>query len=212
MTTEEKTLKEKTIAPGFLPSNRQEFTILHLSTIVYAVMATIGVLVAIYGHHNFASMFDIPSTVPTRWQWAAAAVLGAGVLLIASYLFEDLFPSYAALRTQMTLLLGPTSVTTGIYLALTSAVAEELLFRGAILPYTGLFISSLLFGLMHLDPGGRISAWSFWAMLAGLLIGWIFEATGSILPCIAIHFLINAISINRLQRHYRHTFDLIKQV
>jgi len=86
----------------------------------------------------------------------------------------------------------------GIYTFLTVAVAapilEELIFRGVILngllknysPLKSILISSLLFGFLHLNPWQFIAAFNL-----GLLAGWVFYRTGSIIPAIAVHFVNN---------------------
>ncbi|MEL7001850.1 MAG: type II CAAX endopeptidase family protein [Bacteroidota bacterium] len=86
----------------------------------------------------------------------------------------------------------------GIYTFLTVAVAapilEELIFRGVILngllknysPLKAIMISSLLFGLLHLNPWQFIAAFNL-----GVLAGWVFYRTGSIIPAIAVHFVNN---------------------
>ncbi|MBI9099166.1 MAG: CPBP family intramembrane metalloprotease [Spirochaetaceae bacterium] len=78
------------------------------------------------------------------------------------------------------------------------AVCEEILFRGFILfglkrhysPHKSIFISSLLFGLVHLNP------WQFLtAFLLGLIFGWIAVKTESIILPILGHTLNNLMAL-----------------
>lgn len=83
-----------------------------------------------------------------------------------------------------------------IVMCLVPAFCEEFLFRGAILsnclPFgrgTAIFISALLFGLMHQN-----AEQIFYAFGAGLLLGLIYERTGSIWNCIFLHLINNFFS------------------
>ena len=78
-------------------------------------------------------------------------------------------------------------------LTVVPAVVEEFAFRGIVLGSLkkygsgyAIIISSALFGLMH----GNIVQIPFATML-GLVMGYVAVATGSIIPCVIIHFLNN---------------------
>lgn len=79
-----------------------------------------------------------------------------------------------------------------LLLAALSALAEEIVFRGLLLPYAGLTASSLAFGAAHLIPRQGLWAWSVWAGAAGLALGWVALATGGLLAPIAAHFAVNS--------------------
>lgn len=87
---------------------------------------------------------------------------------------------------------------TGIFafllLVIAAPILEELLFRGIILdgllkkysPLAAILISSLLFGLAHLNP------WSFInGLFIGIFSGWVYYKTRSVLPSIIIHASAN---------------------
>ena len=83
-------------------------------------------------------------------------------------------------------------------IALLAPVLEELLFRGAIEgrllqrwsnPWVGIAVSSLIFGIIHLNP-----AQIPFAFLMGLMFGWLYYRTGSLLPGIVGHVLNNSIA------------------
>lgn len=182
-----------------------ELNMVHVATIVYAIMATVGLIVMIYIRADAGKAFSWPGTYELRMKLTAATFLGTGLLLIASHLCESWFNAFHSIKVTLANAIGQSSYATAVYLALISSVGEELLFRGAIQPYTGLVFASAIFGLAHLGPEG-VSVWTIWAFFAGLLIGWIYQATGSILPAIAIHFLVNATSLLRLQYDARRGF------
>ncbi len=85
-----------------------------------------------------------------------------------------------------------------VYVAVLPAITEEILFRGMImgslLPYgktQALIISSVLFGLAHVNPIQAI-----FAAVLGIIIGELYAQTGSIWWGSLIHFLNNAISVS----------------
>lgn len=83
-------------------------------------------------------------------------------------------------------------------IALLAPILEELLFRGAIEnrllqqwknPWAGIVVSSLIFGVIHMNP-----AQIPFAFLIGLMFGWLYYRTGSLLPGIIGHVLNNSIA------------------
>ncbi len=76
--------------------------------------------------------------------------------------------------------------------ALFSGVAEEILFRGALVPAVGVVISALLFGLLHQVKGVARWYWATWAVVMGLVFGVIFRATGELAGAVIAHVAINA--------------------
>jgi hypothetical protein len=88
-----------------------------------------------------------------------------------------------------------------IALALLSSVAEELLFRGLLQPWLGLVPQALVFGLIHQLPGRSRWVWVTWATMMGLVLGSIFQLTGSLLGPIGAHALINGLNLTFLKRH-----------
>ena len=84
-------------------------------------------------------------------------------------------------------------------IALMAPWVEELLFRGAIMPsldkkgtapWRGILLSSLLFGLIHVNP-----AQVLFAIPMGIAFGWIVWRTGSLLTAIIGHTLNNSFGV-----------------
>lgn len=84
-------------------------------------------------------------------------------------------------------------------IAVMAPLVEELLFRGAIeghllkqgkRPAFAIFVSALLFGLVHINP-----AQVPFAFAIGSLFGWLYYRTGSVMPGIIGHFLNNSIAV-----------------
>ncbi len=82
-----------------------------------------------------------------------------------------------------------------VLLAGLSALAEELVFRSVLLPYTGLVASSALFGAAHLVPRSGLWPWAAWAAGAGLALGGVALATDGILAPLVAHFTVNAVGL-----------------
>ena len=82
-----------------------------------------------------------------------------------------------------------------VLVAVFSGVGEEVFFRGAVQQEFGLVISSLAFGLAHVGPDRRYLLWTAWAILAGVVFGLLFEATGGLLAPVAAHVVHNAATL-----------------
>jgi membrane protease YdiL (CAAX protease family) len=86
---------------------------------------------------------------------------------------------------------------TFLTVGITGPILEEVLFRGIILdgflnrykPGKAIFWSALLFGLFHMNPWQSIPAF-----LIGLLLGYVYLKTRSLIPVIFIHIINNSFS------------------
>ena len=82
-------------------------------------------------------------------------------------------------------------------ISLFAPLLEEALFRGAIQgymmrhfkPWTAIICSALVFGLVHMNPVQVV-----YATCLGVIFGWIYYRTGSLLPVILGHVLNNSIA------------------
>ncbi len=83
--------------------------------------------------------------------------------------------------------------------AVASAAAEELLFRGLLVPVVGVVVSSVLFGALHQVRGRARWGWMAWATAMGLLLGAVFAATGSLAGPIVAHAMVNAANLRFLR-------------
>lgn len=86
-----------------------------------------------------------------------------------------------------------------VALALLSSLGEELVFRALLQPWLGLALTSALFGLAHQMRGPSRWYWVGWAALAGLVLGALFEATGSLVGPLVAHALVNGLNLERLR-------------
>ena len=134
------------------------------------------------------------------------ALLGAGVglaLVVASRIWTRRSRSGAELAAALAELLGSLPLAAVLALALASGNAEEAFFRGALQPRVGLLAASLLFGLAHFVPRRGFASWAPAAVLAGLVLGWLYQATGNLLAPALAHALVNALNLHWLSARNR---------
>lgn len=83
-----------------------------------------------------------------------------------------------------------------IGLALLTAAAEEVVFRGTIQPWLGYVWTSVIFGALHFLPSSVFIPWTLFATAAGFVFGSLFESRGSLLAPIAAHAVLNGINLH----------------
>ena len=131
--------------------------------------------------------------------WSVVAALGA---VLPSLFVQELLPQWPesiqqyieeteALAAQLMNTRGGYAV-----VCLLAPVAEELVFRGAALRtllewkpehrWLMIILSALLFALSHLNPAQLLHPF-----VIGLLLGWMYERTGSVIPGIVYHWANN---------------------
>lgn len=86
-----------------------------------------------------------------------------------------------------------------LVLGIASGVTEELFFRGLLVPFLGLILSSLAFGGLHQLRGRAGIVWTIWAGIMGFVFGGLFLATGSLLGPIVAHTAINVVNLRFLR-------------
>jgi hypothetical protein len=136
--------------------------------------------------------------------WSAIAAVGC---IIPSVFLQEFIvwpQSWLELfNTKETeeLLSGMMATTGGFFvIAILQPLAEELVFRGAILRsllkwkperrWLMIALSALLFALAHMNPMQFIHP-----LLIGLLLGWMYERTHSIIPGVLFHWVNNTVAV-----------------
>jgi membrane protease YdiL (CAAX protease family) len=92
-------------------------------------------------------------------------------------------------------LLGPLTGREIVILALASSIGEELLFRGALLPWLGVWWQAVVFALLHVGPGKRFLPWTASAFVLGVAFGELAVYTHNLGGPIAAHFAINFLNL-----------------
>lgn len=131
--------------------------------------------------------------------WSMVASLGA---IVPSLLLQSLIPEWTGWAKEIVdqaneQMQGLMSVPGGyMVIALLPPVVEEMVFRGAVLKsllewkperkWAMIALSALIFSLVHLNPAQMPHTF-----LIGLLLGWMYMRTGSIIPGVAYHWANN---------------------
>lgn len=180
-----------------VPPDRRRPNVYALAWGFYLVIAVVGLvwLGVRNGRLELALFLD-----PRGWPVDAAVGFATGALLAASWHLGCRFWSRArALESRLAELLGPLRADEAVTLAVISGIAEEVLFRGAILQAWGWIAATLLFALVHF--GGRAyRLWTVWALVAGLLLAFLVLWRGNLLPVILAHAVVNTAGLLRLRR------------
>ena len=174
------------------------------NAITLGASAVVTIAVFLLARWTLVSKSYILSRPWTVLFWSVVAALGA---LVPSIFIQE-FISWPEWLTDMfqseqteKVLTGLLNTTGGFFLiAILQPLAEEVVFRGAILRtllrwkpqqrWLMITLSALLFALAHLNPMQFIHPF-----LVGLLLGWMYERTGSIIPGVAYHWINNSAAV-----------------
>jgi len=158
-----------------------------------------------FGGGHYAWTHPSPSSA-ARYvdRLALSLALGAtlGVVVVAlTPLFAERTAWARALEAELEPIAKALSGTDIALVALLSGLSEELFFRGAMQPVLGIWITSIIFGALHTGPKRAFLAWSIWAFVMGLLLGWIFDFTGVLWGPVLAHVYINQRNLTYMKRH-----------
>jgi membrane protease YdiL (CAAX protease family) len=129
---------------------------------------------------------------------------GVGLGLIVVQVFRALEVRWAwlpALHAEFRAIFGRPGTGELILLAATSALAEEVLFRGAMLDAWGLWWSSLVFALLHIPPKKHLWPWTASSLVIGLGLGELTMLTGNLGAATAAHLVINLMNLTYITRN-----------
>ncbi len=166
-----------------------------LSIGFYGLMTAIGVVIIEAADLDLGELILGDGTHVAR-----DTLLGAGaglIVVLLSWWTRDLGPM-KKLSAEFREMLGDLSSPVIAVLAVTSAIGEEVLFRGAVQPLLGLWLTSAIFGFVHGGLQKRLLAWTIFATLAGILLGGLFEYTGNLLAPILCHLTVNYWNLHAL--------------
>ncbi len=164
------------------------------TAIVYGTLATLAVVFAAFRGRSVVSLEESWLGLPALEANVVSLALGAvtAMLVVMSTKWLVRRARWARLlHVEFRELLGPMSTVQIAFFALSSGVAEELFFRGAVQPELGLVITAVLFGAVHIGPARRFLPWTIWATMMGLVFGVIYECTGQLAGVVLAHVWIN---------------------
>jgi len=162
---------------------------------LYAAMGIVAFLIA--AGRGDPDLYRLGGS-PKAWQLgagpAAGLALGLGVVALTRFATRN-FQWARDLHASFRDLLGPLTGREIVILALASSVGEELLFRGALLPWVGVWIQAAVFAALHIGPGRRFLPWTASALALGIGFGLIAQWTGNLGGPITAHFVINFLNL-----------------
>lgn len=124
--------------------------------------------------------------------WTPAVGVLAGLLSVQAFrALQGRMVWLGELHREFSSIFGRPSSGELVLLAAASALGEEVLFRGAMLDAWGLWISSLVFALLHIPPRASLWPWTVSAFVMGLGFGVLTLVTGNLGAAVAAHFVIN---------------------
>jgi uncharacterized protein len=134
------------------------------------------------------------------WLDLGLGIAAAGLLLAAWEAVRTVSSQARDLERRLVEILGPLPREEAVGLALLSAIAEEVFFRGAVQLSWGYIAATVLFGLLHTGRGKPFLVWTASALAAGALLGALMLWRGNLLAPITAHALVNAVQLWRLGR------------
>jgi len=140
---------------------------------------------------------------------ALTVVLGVGVGLALVVLSRRLVVHFAwarRLAAELRNIVGELRPGEALLVAALSGLGEEILFRGVLQPVLGLWITSALFGLLHIGPARHLWPWALMAGIAGLIFGLMASMTGDLVAPILAHATINFLNLRFLALTDRRPF------
>lgn len=169
----------------------------YMSVIMWAqFLSTLSIgLHVILGKYVSVDVFKLK--IPNKW----SILIASAVFIVVMGLWTNYFSELAGLPDNMKdvfeqMMNNPLGI---ISIVVMAPLVEELLFRGAIqghlmrkwkMPYLGIIVSSLIFGVVHGNP-----AQIPFAFVVGMALGWMYYLTGSLIPGMLMHFINNGSSV-----------------
>jgi len=169
--------------------------------IAYSLLAAVALAWNAWAGRPWAYLDPAAAAAGVRWGRDVGLGLACAVAVIAvSHVATTRTRWGAALANELAQALGPLTLAECAALAALSGFAEEMFFRGALQPRLGWLAASVLFGLAHVAPRRTLWPWTGFALLAGGLLGALFEASGNLAAPITAHTVINAVNLRLLTR------------
>jgi membrane protease YdiL (CAAX protease family) len=172
------------------------------STLILGLYGGLAVLAVAIGYlRGQPNLFRLASSTPVRMLLSPVVGVAFGLVVVfVTRLSVHRFEWARRLHRSFRGLLGALSPRDILILALASSIGEELFFRGALLPWLGLWGSTVVFALLHVGPGARYLPWTLSACLVGLGFGEMFVLLGDLSGPIVAHFTINYLNLGYIMR------------
>lgn len=174
------------------------------ATVVYVPLLIFGAVTTYFVNRRLPQVpFDAVRLLSDVAVGLAIALALVGITFVAS----RRMPALQALDREFRRVVGKLSRWQAVRLATLSGVAEELLFRGTLLPLVSedawlgwgathaIIWTSVLFGLLHFLPHKIFLPWTFFATAVGFIAGGAYVWRGSLVAPLVAHVALNAINL-----------------
>ena len=167
---------------------------------IMALCMSVTIVIAIIVCWKGLKVMRIPETFCTtdiKWGWALVAIVACAFGAFAGNLLTEM-ANLPNMIEDLELDLAR-NIWGILAIAILGPIAEELLFREGVCgylarngmnPWKAIWISAILFGIVHVNP-----AQVPFAMLLGLMLGIIYIKTGNIVVCSIVHMLNNSFAV-----------------
>jgi hypothetical protein len=191
--------------PGSKGSSPRALTRPLVQLVFSAFVAALAIAFASRGGRSIADLFQIEPAWPIEPAFRLPASLGLGLALgtaVVAGTRRWILWTKAGQRWLETMG-APLVARTAIVPAVAGAIAEELTFRGLLVPLLGIIAPAVAFALLHaLAPRDARIAWAIGAFLFALSLGALFLATGDLAGPLAAHVLVNAANTRWIRATY----------
>lgn len=159
---------------------------------VFAIGIPLGIVFSIRKGKTNINSFNV--TIQNKRIIPFIAICSFALLFGIATPIGNLIPMPETIKKTFLAFVSQTGILAFILMVIAAPFLEELIFRGIILdgllkiysPIKSILVSSLLFGLVHLNP------WQFvTGLIIGIFSGWVYYKTRSLLPSIIIHAAVN---------------------
>jgi membrane protease YdiL (CAAX protease family) len=168
-----------------------------IATVFYGAMATVAVLWCLARGRPLVEV-----AFPARHlSLGVEAALGVGVglaVVALTRLLDAWSPAARALSDRLAERMPRLEPAQVLVCAVSSAVGEELLFRGAMQDAVGMWLTILVFGLLHGGTDRLLWGWTVFALLGGAIFAGVFALSGSLFAPILTHATINGLNLHAL--------------
>ena len=134
---------------------------------------------------------------------ALISLIVAFIIIFASYICTNFTNYFNELKKIFTDFLSHLNLLGIIILALASGIGEEMLFRGVIQSYAGLYATSIIFGLFHIGPSLKFVPWTIFAIIMGFILGALKIYTGGLFAPILVHTIVNLVNMIMIKKAQR---------
>jgi len=133
--------------------------------------------------------------------WTPAVGVLAGMLTVQAFrVLQSRMIWLGELHREFASIFGRPPNQELVLLAAAAALGEEVLFRGAMLDAWGLWVSSLVFALLHIPPRWSLWPWTVSALVMGVGFGLLTLVTGNLGAAVAAHFVVNLQNLTYITR------------